>query len=189
MKLQPKYLSAATICIWTLISLYFGIGGSLKTENYNQVSGKYRFSDTTRVVDFKTGLEYRNFAEMMLHKEDVKAQKIFPFLPVLPDFVGIILTACFFGMLGGVIFILKEIALKNKKPEDTNYVSLPLLSFFTGLVVLGLNYIIPTILITGEAKLRPITLLFSSLFAGMYSPQFYRFITSLIHNKLFKNES
>jgi hypothetical protein len=186
--MATKYFAVGFLFLFGLISLYFGIGGSLKTENYNQVSIQYNFNDTTKVEDFKTKLEFKNFAELALYKEDEKSAKIFPFLSLMPDFLGIILTACFFGMIGGIISILKKIALENKNIEDTNYISIPLLSFFTGLVILGLNYIIPTILVAGENKIRPITLIFTSLFAGIYTPQFFKFITSIAQSKFFKNE-
>lgn len=185
MKITQRHKSIVTIGFWSIISLYFGIGGSLKTENYSQVSNQYNFSDTTKAQDGKDGPIYANYAELQLHKEDFKSEKIFPFLTFMPDFVGTILTACCFGMLGGVISILKDIVLKHKDPENTKYISIPLLSFFTGIVMLGINYIIPVVLVGGENKIRPITLLFLSLFAGIYSSQFYKFLSSVVQNKIF----
>jgi len=187
--MKARINSIISLIFWGITSLYLGIGGCLKTENYNFVSGQYNFNDTTKVIDISNDLPYSNYAELKLANEDNKSAKIFPFLSIIPGYMGLILTACFFGMLGGIISILKDIALENIKPEDTKYFSIPLLSFFTGLVILGINYIIPTILVIGENKIRPITLLFLSLFAGIYTRQFYQFISSIIKTKIFNYEN
>lgn len=171
-----------------LISLYFGIGGTLKTEIRNQIKESYDFEDNAPVIDSETNLEFANYAELKLFKENQKAEKFFPFLSIIPEFVASILSACFFGMLGGIISLVRDVALRGRKPEDTPYVSLPLLSFFTGLAVLGLNYTIPTILVSGETQIRPITLLFLSLFAGLFSSQFFKFLSNIAHSKIFRDE-
>ena len=183
-----KILSILFLSICALSSLYFGIGGSLKTENYNEVGKNHNFNDTTQVTD-TDNVVYKNYAEMLLHHEDSQALNIFPWIIYLPDFVATIITACFFGMLGGVILVIKKIAIYNEAIESINFVSLPILGFFTGLVVLGINYIIPTILVSGDTKIRPITLLFLCLFAGMFSNDFYSFLAKAIHKKVFKNEN
>ncbi|MCD6067902.1 MAG: hypothetical protein K0S33_2728 [Bacteroidetes bacterium] len=186
--MKKKFPAIFSLTFFALVSLYFGLGGALNTEIYNQISAKYDFKDTIKAKDFETKVIYSNKAEMMLVKEYDKSKKIFPFIAALPDYIGYLLTACFFGMLGGIISILKGIALDKAKPEDSNYVSIPLLSFFTGLVILGLSYLVPTLLVEGSNKIKPITLLFFSLFAGMYSRHFYEFLTHVAQTKLFKNE-
>lgn len=122
---------------------------------------------------------------MNLWKENEKSKDIFPFITYLPEFVGNIFTACFFGLIGGVISILKKIAWENNLPEHTKFISIPLLSFFTGIVVIGLYTIIPNILLTGENKIRPLTLLFLSLFGGLYSIQFYSSLSKAVQTKFY----
>lgn len=186
--MSEKTMAIIALFAWAMLSLYLGIGGTLKTENYNQIEKDYNFSDTAQVADM-SGMVYKNLAEMLLAKEDEKSARFFPFLPVLPDFVASILTACFFGMLGGVIAVMRDVALKKIKLEQTCYISIPLLGFFTGLVVLGLNYLVPAILVSGEHDIRPMTLLFFALFAGMYADEFYQFISSATRSRIFKNDT
>ncbi len=182
-----KYLASIILVFWGVLSLYFGIGGSLKTENYNEINKNYDFDDTVQVRHLPDNTVYKNYAELQLYKEDQKALKIFPWITFIPSFVGTIITACFFGMLGAVISLLKDVALRNEKVEDVSYISIPLLGFLTGIVVLGLNYIIPIVLVAGENDIRPITLLFFSLFAGLFSPQFYNYLSNST-SKIFKDE-
>lgn len=178
--MSQKTIAILFLLCWSLISLYLGIGGTLVTENYNQIDKDYDFAST------EPAREFRNVAEMLLAIENEKSAIIFPFLPILPAFVATILTACFFGMLGGVISVLKQVAVNKKPITETSYVSIPLLGFFTGMVILGINYIIPAIFVSGENAVRPMTLLFLALFAGMHAEEFYTFISSTVKVKIFK---
>lgn len=187
MAISNNSKSIIALTVWGVLSLYIGIGGSLKTENFDVVSAQYNFKSNDSVKVGK--ISYKNYAEYALFKEDVKSEAIFPWLNAVPDFVGLILTACCFGMLGGLIFLIKEIALSVKKPEDVKYISIPILGFFTGIAVLGVNYIIPIILVSGENKIRPVTLLFFSLFAGMFAERFYKYLSSVADHVLFKEKT
>ena len=184
MVINHKVNSIIILTILGLVSLYFGIGGAVKNDIYNQISDKYDFSDTNKVLS-SDGISYKNIASFRLDQEEFKYSVIFPWLDSTPEFIGTIFAACFFGMLGGVICILKDVAFKNKKIENIKYILIPILGFFTGLIVIGVSYIVPTILVTGENKLRPITLQFLSLFSGIYCLQFYNFISELISKRIF----
>lgn len=185
--MSKKVYPSLLLLFWSVISLYFGIGGSLKSENRNQVSQKYNFESTESVIS-PSSIPYSNMAEMVLDEENHLSAKIFPFLLFLPDFVGLILTSCCFGMLGGVISILRQVALLDKPIQETKYVSIPILSFFIGVIILGLNYIIPTILVSGDTSIRPITLAFLSLFAGIFTSSFFKFLTKISNSKFFNDE-
>lgn len=181
MRLPVTYLTLLTI-----VSFYFGLGGCLPSENKAEVSKVADFNSTKSV---KHGvIEYTNEAQYLLFQENSKSAIIFPWIDALPSFVADIITACSFGILGGIISIVKRVALLKENLLDLSVFSIPILGFFTGLVVLGLNYIIPTILVSGNTQIRPITLLFLCLFAGMYSEQFYAFLTKAISDKIFNNK-
>jgi len=179
--------SVISLIILSVIGFYFGIGGCLPEENRNEVSKTHDFNDTRPVIIGK--VSYRNAAEYLLAQENDRSAIIFPWVDALPSFVANVITACSFGMLGGIISIIKRVALLKENLSDINCFAIPVLGFFTGLVVLGLNYIIPTILVSGNTQIRPISLLFLCLFAGVYANEFYSFLTKTIGDKVFNNKN
>jgi hypothetical protein len=166
-----------------ITSLYFGVGGSLSSENYNEISKTHDFKSLDSVKIDK--VVYKNAAELLLARENKKSVVIFPWIVYLPIYVCTILTACCYSLLGALICILKKVAILGIPLSETNYISIPVLGFFTGLVILGLNYVIPTVLVSGDTQIRPITLLFLCLFGGIYVSEFYEFLTKTILKKIF----
>ncbi len=116
-------------------------------------------------------------------------ENIFPLVKIIPSFFGLILTAMCFGMIGSLISILLRIVGDQyTKPGEVKYISEPVLGLFTGLCVLGISYVLPTILVSKSDTLRPITLMFLALFFGIYSKNFFEKLASLFP-KFFKSST
>ncbi|MGZ3750094.1 MAG: hypothetical protein ACXVB0_09810 [Mucilaginibacter sp.] len=177
-----------SLTIWLFVSLYFGVGGIISI-NLNEVAKQKEQANQTDNVSVEyNGITFKNKAELSKYLNiqiDEKISKVFFWVDDLTDFGALIVTACFFGMLGGVINVINDISINNKNPDDLHYFSLPITGFLSGIVILGLTYLIPTLLVQKSDNIRSISLMFLCLFGGIKSKELYSKIDSYF-NKIFK---
>lgn len=76
--------------------------------------------------------------------------------------------------------ITRSFALKKRPVQASGHLAMIFSSFLTGLVIMGLSYLLPMVLINEGGKIRPFTLMFLSLFGGMYSNAFYEKLSKYV---------
>ncbi|ALI98923.1 hypothetical protein [Rufibacter tibetensis] len=171
-----KNSSYYIVFLWFVIGLYFGIGGLAQINLESTLQSLQR--DKDKLMKEKVNAEYRgiyidNKYELKYYLEVKSVRKIFPWTYDIPRFIGLIITAFSFGLLGALIGLIKDIAILNKPLNGLKYWSIPILGILTGLIVLGLSYTIPTVLTTNEANIRSTSLVFLCLFGGIYTEIFF----------------
>jgi H+/Cl- antiporter ClcA len=181
-------LPFAVLMFWLLAGLYFGIGGITRVnvdetlDNLNQDKDKLLKDTLTAKVGVIT---VSNQYELKYVTEYANLEHYFAWTIKIPKFTAFLITAMCFGLLGAVISIIKALAFGATKLNDSKWISEPLLGLLTGLVVLGLSYILPTLLTKGGIDIRPLTLMFLCLFCGIYTEKFYNTLSSAF-DKIFK---
>lgn len=170
--------------IWIIFALYLGLSGLCKLYVEEQVDklDHDREALTKQVINrsvdglpaFKNEYDYKNY--MLISRYT----NIFPLVDVIPSFFGLICTSMFFGMIGSIVKILLRL-VRNEytSVSEIKYLSEPILGLFTGLCVLGISYVVPTILVSKAEFIRPITLMFLSLFSGIYTDSFFEKLSSV----------
>jgi len=131
---------------------------------------------------------YKNKLEMQkgeIAKEKEKFLKFYPWVEKLPDLIVLLLTCCSFSLVGSSILVVRDLALKHENVITRSHTIVIISGFFIGLIILGLSYLLPVVLINEGGKIRPITLMFLSLFGGMYSNKLYEKLSHYV-NKMFK---
>jgi hypothetical protein len=164
-----------------LIGLYFGTGGITKMENYNLIKTTLEQTDTSK-VSYK-GVTFQNKGALIRTLEEEQMDSIYPWINELPSYVSYIITACAFGMLGALIHLFIQIAFNKKTLEELPVYSLPILGLLTGLVVLGVSLVFPTLLFNTEKDIKPSGLMFLSLFSGIFIDKVYDKLTDILTNK------
>lgn len=143
----------------------------VKSQNVDAAKAK-----TPAVFDDMT---FKSDADALKAKELKKAETFCGWIFKLPDPSATFITALCFGYLGGVLGVFKRTQMENL-PLDLNSTWRPMFSMLSGILVLGLTYILPTVLSSGQAEPRPMTLMFLCLFAGVYNTEFYAWVQSKI---------
>ncbi len=173
-----KIVNQLLFCFICVLAFYIGVGG-LGNEDYsNKLAAlnnlKPEGSDTAAL---KEGLiEYQNVLEMRrieVVEQHNKFMRFYPWMEDLPDIISLLLTCCAFSLLGSYILIVRGFTVRKRKVDLAGHPAIILSSFLTGLVIMGLSYLLPLVLINEGGKIRPFTLMFLSLFGGMYSNTFY----------------
>lgn len=180
----------APICVllfWLVSGIYFGVGGLVRAnldENLSSLDNDREALMAEEIDVTYDGLEFTDKYSLQSYIEVNSIEVFFPWAIKISSFISLIITSLAFGLLGAIISLIKSVAFESASLETLKIWSIPTLGILTGLVVLGLSYLLPTILVTNGSGLKPITLMFLCLFAGMYSKQFYAKISSNF-NKIF----
>ena len=182
--MKAKILPVTFISLWFCIGIYFGSGG-YNYINVKQSKEKALHSNDTIKVTYD-GVSYKNKETLVNTLEKEATVNLYPLIEPLPTELWNLITIFAFGMLGSVVNLLKQIAIDNQKVEDLKYISLPLLGMITGFIIIGLAYIVPNTLATTEIELKPMSLMFLSLFSGFFTVKFYEYFSQLFA-KIFKN--
>jgi len=187
---MPKLNSVipvAVFIIWLSSGLYFGVGGLTRAKLDDTLQelekDKENLQKDTINVTYDD-LTFSNKYELKYFLEAESIEKVFPWSIKISSFVGLLLTAFSFGLLGGAISLVKDVAFEGTSLAELKIWSVPLLGLLTGFVVFGLSYLLPTVLIKNGNEVRPVTLMFLCLFGGMYSKNFYEKLSQYF-NKMF----
>jgi hypothetical protein len=177
-------------CVVCLTAFYIGVGG-LGNEDYNnRLTALNNIKpEGVDTISVREGLvQYQNVMEMRrieIVEQQAKFIRFYPWIEELPDIIILLLTCCSFSLLGSYILIARGFALKKRKVFAAGHPAMIVSSFMTGLVVMGLSYLLPLLLINEGGKVRPFTLMFLSLFGGMYSNTLYDKLTKYV-GQMFK---
>jgi hypothetical protein len=100
------------------------------------------------------------------------------------------ITAIAMGGLGGAIGIVRNVSMFKQDLLHQRVLSLPLLGSLIGVMVLGISYLLPLVLTTDtNAEIRPTTLIFLSLFSGLFSKDFLKTLESRFTNYIKTDEN
>lgn len=176
-----KTIYALAFIGWISIGAYFGSAGytKLKIDELNNLG---KSSGQGKSVSLGS-ITFQNPYFMEAYQEETKAVKYFPeFFLSMPNILVFLITACSFGILGAQTFLVKRVAIDSELLINLKVVSVPLLGALTGIIVLGLATTVPVLLISGEAELKPITLIFLCFFGGFYNTKFFDWLNDTIGN-------
>jgi len=96
-----------------------------------------------------------------------------------PELGKLFITSLIFGALGGVIKTVLQLIRKELLFSDSNVLLFPFLGMLIGLLVLGISYVLPTLLTSSFTEIRKTSLIFFCLFSGLFSEEF---ISSIKNN-------
>lgn len=176
------------IYLMILISffLFVGIGGIIKAhyeEDITRLKIEASQQEKNQPLFYK-GIQFENYNELALNLMVKNIPRVYTWIiEEISPFLALIITSLSFGLLGGIIHLFR------KNPSFLVCISwkdlllFPVYGMLTGMVVLGISYLLPSVLVTNTGEVRPITLMFLSLFAGIFIDTFY---IKLL--KIFKNE-
>lgn len=185
-----------TLFIGISASLYFGVQGLLLLkyqEEYMEIKAigeNANFSDTTKIVKYD-GFIFPNQAEFELHLKKVALERftLWKSANGYPAYFLLIITSCSFSLLGASVLMVRKLLAKTPlRPKEAILYSI--LGIMTGIIILGIADIVPTILVEhagAEGKIRPVTLVFLSFFGGLYIHRFYSWTDSRF-SVIFKSE-
>lgn len=173
------------IFFWLIIGLYFGTGGITRLENDNLLKKSLNELDTVKVIYHE--ITFTNKAALISALEQEQTDNIYPWISNIPSFLAYILTACAFGLLGTIVRFFIEIVIEGKPIDGIKYLSAPVLGILTGIVILGISFLLPTLFFNVDADIRPTALMFLCLFSGIYLPQFYENL-SAVFQKMFSKD-
>lgn len=181
-KFNTEPLIAATAAIsvaaWLILGLYFGTGGVCKLENDKLITEPE--SDTTK-VEFE-GIPYKNERHMHIAIENDEMNKIFPWTEKLPSFIDYLITACAFSLIGTLSRMFYDSSQGVTPISKSKFLSRPIFGVLTGILVLGITYVVPNIFLADRSPVNGATLVFISLFCGVFSEKFYSLISNAFSN-------
>ncbi len=174
---------------WLAFGLYFGLAGILYADlveekaaaitEQTSASGQHLFT-------YK-GAAFSTREKAAIAQQEDQASSIFSWFAYLPEKLILFITSLALGGLGGVIGIVKRMALGKASILEVKPFWIPMLGALIGILVLGVSYLLPVILTTStEVEIRATTLIFVSMFAGLYSRQFLSFLESRFSSYLNK---
>lgn len=196
MKTAINYaLAYLAFAFWLGFGLYFGLAGVLYTDLAEEKAAVITESLNAQgeKVFVYDGINFSSMEKARVYRDEMAATGMFSWFRSLPSKLILFLTSMALGGLGGVIGVVKQVALANKNILELKPFWSPMLGALIGLLVLGISYLLPVLLTTtNEVEIRSTTLIFVSLFAGLYARQFLNFLESRFSNylnKLNENEA
>jgi len=178
-----KWAIVVFIIILSFISSYIALYGWVGID-LNAAIEKSRATPTKEPVIYK-GINYESEDVVKIIMRYEIAEYIFPFIYKIPNPICLFFAAIAFGYLGGLIKVLYDIIRINKGISCKTLCSLAM-SSLSGLLILGISYVIPSALTASDITLRPLTLLFLCLFSGLFSEQTVSWLQKLYESKIIK---
>lgn len=179
--MNPIYLSlrAIVLTLWITTGLYFGISGYLALLLDDQKKAWAIAPENPRTIENQ---DYRNIEEWVWEQNKNSVANIFPWLEKVPPIMNPVIAAICFGILGGATRVIKEISFDPEVSlANAKVVSTPVLGMLTGVIMLGVSSLVPALFIAEGTDIRPLTLIFLALFAGLFGVRFYDWLGSLFN--------
>lgn len=169
-----------------MIALYFGTGGYIILQN-EQLYEKVKTLEN-KEVEYQ-GITFYNKETMNAAREQGLIICVYPYAMKIPSFLSFLFTAVSFGIIGALGKVINDTIQQKVKIKDThNLILIPLQGGIIGIIILGISYTIPIILTNENVSLKPITIVFLSLFGGIFYLNFYDWFTHIINKILFSKE-
>jgi len=164
-----------------VMALYFGSGGFIYLQNEQNYEAACLLPK--KDVTFNS-IPYRNKEIMVCSQEQELILSVYPYVHTIPAALRYIITALSFGLIGAIGRLINNTITNGSSLKNTpNTLLVPLQGAIIGLIVLGISYTIPIFLNNGSTSLKPITVVFLSLFGGIFYLEFYPWFTTTLKNK------
>ncbi len=174
----------SAIVLWLVFGLYFGIGGWTRVALEEDIARLLDQSSQDGTPVVLEGVEFADLSDAMVFLEKRRAEKIFPWIHLLPSFAGLFLAAAGFGALGAITRQMKHLVVDHWSLLQLHVIAGPLLGFLLGLALLGVAYVIPVALASGEdVQPRPATLLVLCLIGGLFPARLYEWFENLFRRR------
>jgi len=164
-------LKWCTYSVWLLACFYVGMGGfmALQVKDMHEAAKALPAEPVTRGA-----ISYHNRESLSASIEEAKARTFFqPLFVHFPEAMLFLFTAMAFGGIGALTACTKRVALDNVPIAQLQVGMQAMLGCLVGMVVLGMAELVPTLLLTGGADVRPLALSFFSLLAGIFTGRFF----------------
>lgn len=161
-------------------ALYFGVGGFIVLQNDQMYDAATKATALPVTVN---GIQFRNKEVMETFKEQSLITVIFPYTENIPSALRFVITAISFGIIGSIGKIIND-NIQNQTEINSviNLFLIPLQGGIIGVIVLGISYTIPIFLTNDAVTLKPITIVFLSLFGGLFYNRFYQWFSDAVDN-------
>ncbi|GEM_PF-854307 len=174
-----KFIRVLIVVFWLIPSLYFGVGGYISIDLMDQKT-KYLISPSDSLINVAIAginMDFKNYEHFKYEVNYQSSKNYFPWIDDFSDTFSVLVTALSFGIIGGLTRLLKQICFDEDKSILTvKVLSIPLLGMLSGIIMLGFSYLLPTLIVSGDQSIRPTTLIFLTLFAGLFSRKFYAWL-------------
>ncbi|MDB5005665.1 MAG: hypothetical protein JWP45_58 [Mucilaginibacter sp.] len=192
MSLVIKVALCLLLAIWLFAGVIIGVGGLTKLSSDETLEKLDRnksdlIKKTFPAIKTEKGATIGDEYTLAVYNEQQGLETYFKWTVILPQFTAEIITAMSFGLPGALVNVLKDLAIKRKSLLEVSCITMPILGLLTGIVVLGLSYLLPTVLTKDAGEIRPMTLMFLCLFCGISTQKFYDKIESFF-DKLFTKQ-
>lgn len=187
-----KIISLLIIIIWTVTSIYFGLG-SMVYQNAKDTYENYKkkpqeLADTIPVM--ANGEIYANKRIEMLNTlimYRVNLEQKFFWVQSVPESINFLIGSSSFCVLGLIIGTLKRKVIDQEEIEFEYVLLGPILGLLTGFIILSISIVLPGFLSQDNSKPNPLSLLMISLLVGFFIKEFYLKITNYFPNKITKS--
>ena len=175
-----------TIYVWLslLLFLYFGVGAYLGAYlHVSSTSSEPTIKHSSSRVIYQ-GVEFNSIEDV---KEVLKREPVgiyFPWVFSLPFIATILILAFCSGAFGGIFRIFKELGIDKRNIAEIPVVYMSFCAGFTGLMVLGVSYLLPSMLTASKNTPWPISIMFLSIFGGFFPETTMKWLEKL-SKKLF----
>lgn len=180
MKIVIAALRGLTIFLWMIASVYVGCAGIFVCEALENTSK----SATDQYVEYK-GISFESEKSLEEFLHDSEGATLFPWIFAVPQEFAPLITSVAFGMVGGVVLLLKKIAVDHLSVSSVPTITMPLFGGFIGLMLFLLSFLLPALFVAGRNPARTMTLVGLSFFGGAFSEQAYLWISQQVVRKLF----
>lgn len=173
------------IVVWTLAALYVGVAGWVACKALESTS--IITVSETQYVEYD-GLSFENAQSLSNFLADRQEARLFLWIFQIPQELRPFVTTIAFGVLGGVILLLKKIAIDHVQIASLPVFVSPAFSGLLGMMLFFLSFIAPTALVVGHNPARTESLAAVSLFGGAFSEVTYVWIEGQI-GRVFSSRS
>jgi hypothetical protein len=188
---KMETIKTVSIFIFLCLAIYFGVGGLIILENdlkYEKV--KQNFKDPRDTTEYSNGkITFKTEEALNAYQQQHLAYQLFPYLKNIPSFLSFFITSISFGVIGAFSKVINDIIkLKQTLAGVSNLFLVLTQGGLIGIIVLGISYLIPKILISEAIILNPITIVLLSLLGGVFYLDFFSWLESLIKKNIYKND-
>jgi hypothetical protein len=175
-----KALAIVIIALEILGSSWIGLGAFYQLRSHASVFGE----STGSYTDIE-GIEFASFADLEAYRHDKQLRHRYPLVYGLSSDELIVVGCLAFGMLGGATYLILRIAQGRAVLRLSRILAIPFLGLLSGFVVVLVFQFLPLEGLSTDR--RNLTLLGTSLLAGVFFTPFYRSLGKLLVMKTSQN--
>src|SRR6185369_2507955 len=130
------------------------------------------------------GIKFANAGEVLRFMRQETVGRWFPWTTGLPVELIPLIMAAAFGLLGGVVAVLKPVVVDRQSVGQAPYVGRPIFGLALGILLFTLSFLLPALFSTGRNPSRTETTAGLALFGGLFAERTYRWIDAQVDSVL-----